>query len=122
MLFPYFDDLKLKTCQKTNVKGTVLCGSIPYFPTLKNQTTEVVQGRAYCDNWTMDLCTPFLSASPTTALARRLGLSRVASSKSGATSPVLLLLIFTTKHRPLETLLMVEWRCYHFDFLEWAGG
>jgi hypothetical protein len=56
----YFDDLKLKTCQKTNIKGTVLSGIIPYYPTAKNETTEVVQG-INCDKWTMDLGTYTIS-------------------------------------------------------------
>jgi len=50
----YFDDIRLKTCQNTNIKGTVIGGIIPYYPAAKNETIEEVQG-IFCDKWTMDL-------------------------------------------------------------------
>jgi hypothetical protein len=50
----YFDDIRLKTCQKTNTKGTAIGGIIPYYPAAKNETSEEVQG-IFCDKWTTEL-------------------------------------------------------------------
>lgn len=50
----YIYNTKKKTCVETDISGEKISGSIRTFPTMVNETTEVVQG-LLCDKWSQNL-------------------------------------------------------------------